>query len=114
MEKGSIYFTGRYIPDGRIIKHEPAGTYEEPYAPGVNELRVEPLSVMTIVPRPVPRRRKHSVIRKAFVLLSVIALPVTFVALADVLAASVWLFFGSFAVAFGWPALVYLANVLRD
>lgn len=112
MEKGSIYFTGRYIPDNRIVKHEPAGTYEEPYAPGVNELRVEPLSVVTITPRPV-RRRRHSTIRKAVVLLSVIALPVSFVALADLLAASPGLFFGSFAAAFGWPAIVYWANI-RD
>ena len=104
---------GRYINDNLVLKHEPAGTYEEPYAPGVNELRVEPLSVVTITPRPV-RRRRHSTIRKAVVLLSVIALPVTFVALADVLVSSPQLFFGSCAVAFGWPAVVYLANVLRD
>lgn len=110
MEKGSIYFTGRYIPDNRVITHEPAGVYEDLVAPGVAELRVEPLSVMTIIPRPVPRRRRHSVIRKALVLLSVIALPVSFVALADVLVSSPGLFFGSFAACFGWPALVFWAN----
>ena len=113
MEKGSIYFTGRYIPDNRIIKHEPAGTYEEPYAPGINELRVEPLSVITITPRPVPRRRTHSLIRKAVVLLTAIGLPVAFVACADALATSPQLFFGSCAVAFGWPAFVVWANA-RD
>ena len=109
MEKGSIYFTGRYIPDDRIIKHEPSGTYEEPYAPGINELRVEPLSVVTITPRPV-RRRRNGNIRKALVLLSVIVLPVAFVSLADTLASSPQLFFGSFAAAFGWPAFVFWAN----
>lgn len=110
---GRTILTGRYIPDNRIIKHEPSGTYEEPYAPGINKLRVEPLSVVTITPRPV-RRRRNGNIRKALVLLSVIALPVSFVALADLLAASPGLFFGSFAACFGWPAVVYLANVLRD
>lgn len=104
---------GRYINDNLELKHEPAGTYEEPYAPGVNELRIEPLSVVTITPRPV-RRRRHSTIRRAVVLLSVIALPVGFVACADALASSPQLFFGSFAACFGWPAFVYLANVLRD
>ena len=101
---------GRYIPDNRILKEEPAGVYEDPVCDGVAELRVEPLSVMTIIPRPVPRRRRHSVIRKALVLLSVIALPVAFVSLADTLASSPQLFFGSFAAAFGWPAFVFWAN----
>lgn len=110
---GRTILTGRYIPDDRIIKHEPSGTYEEPYAPGINELRVEPLSVVTITPRPV-RRRRNGNIRKALVLLSVIALPVSFVACADALASSPQLFFGSFAACFGWPTVVYLANVLRD
>lgn len=114
MEKGSIYFTGRYIPDNRILKHEPAGVYEDPVAPGVAELRVEPLNVITITPRPMPRRRTASMIRKALVLGSVIALPVAFVALADVLIVNPGLFFGSFAVAAGWPTFVYLANVLRN
>lgn len=114
MEKGSIYFTGHYIPDDRIIAHEPAGVYEEPVAPGVAELRVEPLSVVTITPRPMPRRRTRNLIRKAVVLGSAICLPVAFVTLADLLAVSPGLFFGSFAAAFGWPAVVYLANVLRD
>lgn len=102
---------GRYVPD-RVITHEPAGVFEDPVAPGMAELRVEPLDVMCIVPRPVPRRRNSNV-RKALVLLSVIALPVTFVALADVLAANAGLFFGSFAAAIGWPAFVYWANI-RD
>lgn len=110
MEKGSIYFTGRYIPDNRILKHEPAGIYEDPVAPGVAELRVEPLNVITITPRPMPRRRTASMIRKAVVLCSVVALPVAFVALADVLIANAGLFFGSFAVAAGWPTLVFWAN----
>lgn len=104
---------GRYINDNLVLKHEPAGVFEDPVAPGMAELRVEPLDVMCIVPRPVPRRRNSNV-RKALVLLSVIALPVTFVALADVLAANAGLFFGSFAACFGWPAIVYLANVLRN
>lgn len=100
---------GRYINDNLVLKHEPAGVYEDPVAPGVAELRVEPLSVITITPRPV-QRRKNSNIRKALVLLSVIALPVSFVALADLLAASPGLFFGSFAACFGWPAIVFWAN----
>lgn len=100
---------GRYVPDNRILKDEPAGVYEDPIGEGVAELRIEPLSVMTIVPRPMPRR-KRSGVRKALVLLSVIALPVTFVALADVLAVNAGLFFGTFAVAVGWPAFVVWAN----
>ena len=110
MEKGTIYYTGRYVPDTRIVEHEPAGIYEDPVAPGVAELRVEPLSVITITPRPVQRKRSHNNLRKALVLLSVIALPVSFVALADLLAATPGLFFGSFAAAFGWPAVVFWAN----
>lgn len=113
MKKGEIYYTGRYIPDSRIVKEEPAGIYEDPIGEGIALLREEPLSVITITPRPVQYKRTHSNIRKALVLLSVIALPVSFVALADVLAASPQLFFGSCAVAFGWPAFVYWANI-RD
>lgn len=104
---------GRYVPD-RAITHEPAGVYEDPVAPGVAELRVEPLNVITIVPRPVPHKRTKNLIRKAVVLGSAIGLPVAFVALADVLVSSPQLFFGSCAACFGWPAIVYLANVLRD
>ena len=100
---------GRYINDNLLIEHEPAGVYEDPVADGVAELRVEPLSVITITPRPV-RRRRNGNIRKALVLLSVIALPVAFVSLADTLASSPQLFFGSFAAAFGWPAFVFWAN----
>lgn len=100
---------GRYVPDNRILKEEPAGIYEDPIGEGVAELRVEPLSVMTIVPRPMPKR-KHSNIRKALVLLSCIGVPVAFVALADVLAINAGLFFGSFAAAVGWPAFVFWAN----
>ena len=109
MKKGELYFTGRYIPNSRIVKEEPAGVYEDQIGEGMAELRVEPLSVITITPRPV-QRRKNSNIRKALVMLSVIALPVSFVALADLLAASPGLFFGSFAAAFGWPAIVFWAN----
>ena len=105
---------GRYINDNLVLKHEPAGVYEEPVAPGVAELRVEPLNVITITPRPMPRRRTASMIRKALVLGSVVALPVVFVALADVLIVNPGLFFGSFAIAAGWPTFVYLANVLRN
>lgn len=105
---------GRYINDNLLVEHEPAGIYEDPVAEGVAELRVEPLSVITITPRPVPHRRTKNLIRKAVVLGSAICLPVAFVALADVLVSSPQLFFGSCAVAFGWPAVVYLANVLRD
>ena len=101
---------GRYINDNLVLKHEPAGVFEDPIGEGIAELRVEPLDVVCIVPRPVRRKRSHSNIRKALVLLSVIALPVSFVALADLLAASPGLFFGSFAVAFGWPAVVFWAN----
>ena len=100
---------GRYINDNLLIEHEPAGVYEDPVADGVAELRVEPLSVITITPRPV-RRRRNGNIRKALVLLSVIVLPVAFVSLADTLASSPQLFFGSFAAAFGWPAFVFWAN----
>ena len=100
---------GRYINDNLLIEHEPAGVYEDPVADGIAELRVEPLSVITITPRPV-RRRRNGNIRKALVLLSVIALPVAFVSLADTLASSPQLFFGSFAAAFGWPAFVFWAN----
>lgn len=114
MEKGSIYLTGRYVPDSRVIKNEPAGIYEEPVSPGVAELRFEPLSVITFAPRQIPRRRTRNIIRKAVVLLTAIGLPVAFVACADVLASSPQLFFGSCAACFGWPAVVYLANVLRD
>ena len=110
MKKGEIYYTGRYIPDSRIVKEEPAGIYEDPIGDGMALLREEPLSVITITPRPVQRKRSHSNLRKALVLLSVIALPVSFVALADVLAATPGLFFGSFAAAFGWPAIVVWAN----
>lgn len=109
MKKGEIYYTGRYIPESRIVKEEPAEVYEDPVGEGIAELRVEPLSVITFAPRPV-QRRKNSNIRKALVLLSVIALPVSFVALADLLAASPGLFFGSFAACFGWPAIVFWAN----
>lgn len=105
---------GRYINDNLVLKHEPAGVYEEPAGEGLLELHTEPLSVITITPRPMPRRRTASMIRKAVVLGSVIALPVAFVALADVLIANAGLFFGSFAVAAGWPTFVYLANVLRN
>ncbi len=110
MEKGTIYYTGRYVPDTRIVEHEFAGTYEDPVAPGVAELRGGPLSVMTITPRPVQRKRSHSNLRKALVLFSCIALPVGFVACADALASSPQLFFGSFAACFGWPAIVFWAN----
>ena len=105
---------GRYVPDYRVITHEPAGVYQEPIGEGLMELHTEPLSVITITPRPMPRRQTASMIRKALVLGSVIALPVAFVALADVLIVNPGLFFGSFAAAFGWPVTVYLANVLRD
>ena len=105
---------GRYINDNLELKHEPAGVFEDPVAPGMAELRVEPLDVVCIVPRPVQRKRSHSNLRKALVLLSCIALPVSFVALADVLVVNAGLFFGTFAAAVGWPAIVYLANVLRD
>lgn len=105
---------GRYINDNLVLKHEPAGVYEEPAGEGLMELHTDPLSVITITPRPMPRRRTASMIRKALVLGSVIALPVAFVALADVLIVNPGLFFGSFAAAFGWPVTVYLANVLRD
>lgn len=105
---------GRYINDNLVLKHEPAGVYEEPAGEGLMELHTEPLSVITITPRPIPHRRTRNMIRKAIVLLTAIGLPVTFVACADVLASSPQLFFGSCAVAFGWPAIVYLANVLRD
>lgn len=102
---------GRYINDNILIEHEPAGIYEEPCGEGMAEIRVEPLSVITITPR--PRKKPKSNIRKAAILASAIMLPVAFVALADVLAVHVGLFFGSFAVAFGWPAFVYWANI-RD
>lgn len=105
---------GRYINDNLVLKHEPAGIYEEPAGEGLLELHTEPLSVITITPRPVPHKRTANLIRKAVVLGSAIGLPVAFVALADVLVSSPQLFFGSCAVAFGWPAIVYLANVLRD
>lgn len=104
---------GRYINDNLELKHEPAGVFEDPVAPGVAELRVEPLSVITITPRPIPRRRTANMIRKALVLGSCVAMPVAFVALADILAINTGLFFGSFAAAVGWPALVFWAN-LRD
>ena len=107
---GRTILTGRYIPDNRVIQNEPAGIYEDPVAPGVAELRVEPLSVVTIVPRPVPHKRTKNLIRKAVVLGSAIGLPVAFVALADILAINTGLFFGSFAAAFGWPAFVVWAN----
>lgn len=105
---------GRYINDNLELKHEPAGVFEDPVAPGVAELRVEPLSVITITPRPVPHRRAKNLIRKAIVLGSAICLPVAFVTCADSLISSPQLFFGSFAACFGWPVIVYLANVLRD
>lgn len=113
MEKGSVYFTGRYIPDSRVFKEEPAGIYEDQIGEGIAELRVEPLSVITFAPRPVPRRRTRGLIRKAIVLISAIMLPIMFVALADALAVNAGLFFGSFAAAVGWPAFVYWANI-RD
>lgn len=105
---------GRYINDNLVLKHEPAGIYEEPAGEGLMELHTEPLSVITIMPRPVPHKRTKNLIRKAVVLGSAIGLPVAFVALADVLVSSPQLFFGSCAACFGWPAIVYLANVLRD
>ena len=105
---------GRYIPDNRIIEHEPAGICEDPVAPGVAELRVEPLSVMTITPRPVPQKHTARLLRKALVLLSIVTLPLAFVALADILVNNVGLFFGSFAVAFGWPAFVVWANLVKE
>lgn len=101
---------GRYINDNLILKHEPAGVFEDPVSEGIAELRVEPLDVVCIVPRPVRRKRSYSNIRKALVLLSCIALPVGFVACADALASSPQLFFGSFAACFGWPVLVFWAN----
>lgn len=110
---GRTILTGRYIPDNRVITHEPAGVYEEPAGEGLMELHTEPLSVVTITPRPVPHRHTKNLIRKALVLGSAIGLPVAFVALADVLVSSPGLFFGSFAAAVGWPAFVFWAN-LRD
>lgn len=104
---------GRYINDNLVMKHEPAGVYEEPAGEGLMELHTEPLSVITIVPRPVPHRHTKNLIRKALVLGSCVALPVAFVALADILAINTGLFFGSFAAAVGWPAFVFWAN-LRD
>ena len=101
---------GRYINDNLVLKHEPAGVFEDPIGEGIAELRVEPLDVVCIVPRPVRRKRSHSNIRKALVLLSCIALPVGFMACADALASSPQLFFGSFAACFGWPAIVFWAN----
>lgn len=110
MEKGSVYFTGRYIPDSRVFKEEPAGIYEDQIGEGIAELRVEPLSVITFAPRPVPRRRTRGLIRKAIVLISAIMLPVLFVTFADLLAVHAGLFFCSLAVAMGWPAFVVWAN----
>ena len=111
MEKGRTKrLKGRYIPDNRILKHEPSGIVETPVGNGMTALTTEPLDVVCIVPRPVQRKRSHSNLRKALVLLSCIALPVSFVALADLLAATPGLFFGSFAAAFGWPAIVFWAN----
>ena len=104
---------GRYINDNLVLKHEPAGIYEEPAGEGLMELHTEPLSVITITPRPMPRRRTANMIRKSLVLGSCVALPVAFVALADILAINIGLFFGSFAAAVGWPAFVFWAN-LRD
>ncbi len=104
---------GRYINDNLELKHEPADVYEEPAGEGLLELRTEPLNVITITPRPMPRRRTANMIRKAVVLGSCVALPVAFVALADILAINTGLFFGSFAAAVGWPAFVFWAN-LRD
>ena len=101
---------GRYINDNLVLKHEPAGVFEDPIGEGIAELRVEPLDVVCIVPRPVRRKRSHSNLRKALVLLSCIALPVGFMACADSLASSPQLFFGSFAACFGWPAVVFWAN----
>lgn len=103
---------GRYIPDSRVLQHEPAGVYEDPYDEGMSILRVEPLSVITITPRPVRKKRK-SVARKVIILMSAIMLPVLFVSLADALAVNAGLFFGSFAISIGWPAFVYWANI-RD
>lgn len=103
---------GRYVPD-RVITHEPAGVYEEPAGEGLMELHTEPLSVITITPRPVPHKRTANMIRKALVLGSCVALPVAFVALADILAINTGLFFWSFAAAVGWPAFVFWAN-MRD
>ena len=101
---------GRYINDNLVLKHEPAGVFEDPIGEGIAELRVEPLDVVCIVPRPVRRKRSHSNLRKALVLISCIALPVGFMACADSLASSPQLFFGSFAACFGWPAIVFWAN----
>lgn len=107
---GRTILTGRYIPDNRVITHEPAGVYEEPAGEGLLELHTEPLSVITITPRPAPHKRTKNLIRKAVVLGSAIGLPVAFVALADVLVSSPQLFFGSCAACFGWPAIVFWAN----
>lgn len=100
---------GRYVPDNRIFAEEPAGVYEDPVGEGVAELRVEPLSVITITPRPVRRKRKTA-LQKITILLSAVMLPVLFVALADTLAVNAGLFFGSFAAAVGWPTFVFWAN----
>lgn len=106
---GRRILTGRYVPDSRVIEHEPAGIYEDPVAPGVNELRIEPLSVITFAPRQLPKKRK-SAARKIAIVLSAVMTPVMFVALADSLAVSAGLFFGSFAAAIGWPMFVFWAN----
>ena len=103
---------GRYINDNLELKHEPAGVFEDPVAPGMAELRVEPLDVVCIVPRPIPKKRK-SIWRKIAILMSAVMLPVMFVALADVLVVNAGLFFGTFAAAVGWPAFLVWANV-RD
>ncbi len=109
----TIRYKGRYINDNLLIQHEPAGVYEDPCGEGIAELRVEPLSVITITPRPVPRKRTRNHIRKAVVLASAILMPIAFVALADVLVVNTRVFFGSFAACIGWPAFVYWANI-RD
>lgn len=99
---------GRYVPD-RVITHEPAGVFEDPVGEGIAELRVEPLDVVCIVPRPVRKKRK-SIWHKLAILLSAVMLPVLFVTFADLLAIHAGLFFGSLAVAMGWPAFVVWAN----
>ena len=109
MEKGTIYYTGRFVPDSRIVTHEPAGIIETPCGEGMTALHVEPLDVVCISPRPIRKKRK-SVWVKIAILLSAVMLPVLFVAFADLLATNAGLFFGSLAVAMGWPALLVYAN----
>ena len=113
MEKGRTKrLKGRYIPDNRILKHEPSGIVETPVGNGMTALTTEPLDVVCIVPRPIRKKRK-SIWRKIAILMSAVMLPVMFVALADVLVVNAGLFFGTFAAAVGWPAFLVWANV-RD